>query len=356
MTDPHAPTDVPTASRGWQRCVSRLALAAVSVLLAGTASTALADGPSLVAASLTPAQQRAMLEGIDAVGRRGFLYEVARPAAPGGRASPTLYLYGTIHLGRVGSEPFNASVMAALRQSRRLAIEADPSDNQSTQALAMRLGQYPDGDGLQRHVSPALMARVRAFGEKNGLPAERVGRFRPWLLANMVALSSMSEAGLDPAMGSELYLAGYARSARMPILEVEGVEAQLRMLASLPDAMQTAQLDEALADVDSAESREQTRELFDLWLRGDRDAGNAMIDEMRRDADGKMFERYFVETLIDQRNRTMADRAETYLKQPGNTFLAVGALHLFGEAGLIREFERRGYRVADLQPPLAARR
>ena len=220
----------------------------------------------------------------------------------------------------------------------------------------MRLGQYADGDDLQRHIPPALMVRVRAYGAQNGLPATRVGRFRPWLLANMVALSSMTEAGLDPSMGSELYLTGYARSARLPVVEIEGVETQLRMLASSPDALQAAQLDEALTDVDSAASRAQTRELFDLWLHGDRPAGDAMIDAMRHDADGKLFERYFIETLIDQRNRTMADKAEGYLLLPGNTFFAVGSLHLFGEAGLIREFERRGYRVVDLQPPLASRR
>ena len=327
-----------------------LLVVSAALVVAASAGTAVAAEPARVAAALTPAQQREVLDGIDAVGRRGFLYAVSRPS-PSDR---TLYLYGTMHLGRVGSEPFNAAVMNALRQSSRLAIEADPSDNDSTQALALRLGQYADGDGLQRHVTPALMARVRAFGDRNGLPAERVGRFKPWLLANMVALSSLGEVGLDPSMGSELYLTGYARSARLPIVEIEGVETQLRMLASLPDALQTAQLDEALADVDSTESRDQTRALFDLWLRGDRPAGDALMDEMRRDADGKTFERYFIDTLIDRRNRTMADRAESDLRRPGNTFFAVGALHLFGQAGLIREFERRGYRVVDLQPPFTA--
>ena len=71
---------------------------------------------------------------------------------------------------------------------------------------------------------------------------------------------------------------------------------------------------------------------------------------MHRDAKGKAFERYFVEMLIDQRNRAMVDKGENYLERAGNTFFAVGALHLFGEAGLIREFQRRGYRVVDLQP------
>jgi uncharacterized protein YbaP (TraB family) len=341
--------DADPTCRAWLGCALRAVCAALVVALSAATAVVAAE-PARVAAVLTPAQQRAVLDGIDAVGRRGFLYAVSRPS-PSDR---TLYLYGTMHLGRIGSEPFNAAVMNALKQSSRLAIEADPSDNGSTQALALRLGQYAADDGLQRHIPPDLMARVQAFGDRNGLPAERLGRFRPWLLANMVALSSLGEVGLDPAMGSELYLTGYARSARLPVVEIEGVEAQLRMLASLPDALQAAQLDEALAEVDSAESRDQTRALFDLWLHGDRPAGDALIDEMRRDADGKVFERYFIETLIDRRNKTMADRAESELRRPGNTFFAVGALHLFGEAGLIREFERRGYRVVDLQPPLAA--
>ena len=49
----------------------------------------------------------------------------------------------------------------------------------------------------------------------------------------------------------------------------------------------------------------------------------------------------------------MADRAENYLERTGNAFFAVGALHLFGDTGLLRELARRGYQVVDLQPPLA---
>ena len=142
----------------------------------------------------------------------------------------------------------------------------------------------------------------------------------------------------------------------MPVLEIEGLAAQLRMLSTLPDAMQNAQLDEALSDVDSQRSRDDSLALFDLWLQGDAVAGDALVDDLHREASGKVFERYFVEALIDRRNHAMADAAEGYLALPGNTFFAVGSLHLFGTAGLVRELERRGYRVLDLQPPPVASR
>lgn len=335
--------------------IGRLAI----VLGACTALSSVAADAPKAPVPFDAAQRQQVLDQIESVGRRGFLYEISRPAGATdadlvGRKK--LFLYGTIHLGRIGSEPFNLAMLDALRQSTRLALEADPTDGANTQALALQLGRYPDGDGLQRHVPPALMARVRAFGAKNGMPADHVGRFKPWLLANMVSLAEMNSVGLDPMLGTELYLSGFARGVQMPVVEIEGVEAQLRLLASLPEAMQTAQLDEALNELDSDEAQAQTKALFDLWLDGDAVAGNQLIGEMHRDASGRAYEQYFVDELIDRRNRTMADQAEHYLERPGNTFFAIGALHLFGEAGLIREFERRGYRVVDLQQPLAARR
>ena len=365
------------ASQGLQRPASRVArsvevlrpsewsvgsqLRRLALLLtfttAATASCVAADVTSL--AALDAAGQRYDPEQIAAVGRRGFLYEVTRPSGASSDVDPLgrkLFLYGTIHLGRVGSEPFNASVLQALRQSTRLALEADPTDGARVRALTLVLGRYDDGDGLQRHVSPALMARVRAFGARNGLPADQIGRLKPWLLANMVLLAEFDGTGLDPMLGVELYLSGFARGMRMPIVEIEGVEAQLRLLAGQPEAMQSAQLDEALNELDRDAAPAQTSALFDLWLNGDGPAGDELVARMHRDAQGKAYEQYFIDELIDRRNRTMADRAEHDLERPGNTFFAIGALHLFGEAGLIREFERRGYRVVDLQPRLAERR
>ncbi len=304
-------------------------------------------------APLTDAQQRDVLAQIEAVGRRGFLYEVSKPVANASGEAATgkkLFLYGTMHLGRAGSEPFNGPIFAALRQSNRLALEADPSDAKSTQELALRLGQYEGNDSLQRHISPALMARVTVFGERNGMPADRISRFRPWLLANMVVLTDVAGAGLDPAMGSEMYLTGFARGLGLPVIEIEGLASQLHLLAGVPETLQNAQLEEALAELDSGKAQAQSKELFALWLKGDKTAGDAIVAQMHGEAKGKAFERYFVDTLIDRRNRAMADKGENYLERTGNTFFAVGALHLFGDAGLIREFERRGYRVVDLQP------
>lgn len=330
-------------------------LSLVGALAAAAETSSPLSAAAVSRAPLTESQKREVLAQIETVGRRGFLYEVSKASANDHRdaaAGKKLFLYGTMHLGRVGSEPFNGPVFSALRRSSRLALEADPSDTKSTQQLAMRLGQYEGSDNLQRHIPSELMARVKAFGERNGMPSDRIARFKPWLLANMVLLTDVAGAGLDPSMGSEMYLTGFARGRGVPVVEIEGLDSQMRLLAGLPDALQNAQLEEALAELESGDAQTQSKQLFSLWMNGDAAAGEAIVAQMHRDAEGKVFERYFVEALIDQRNRSMADKGEKYLERPGHTFFAVGALHLFGEAGLIREFQRRGYRVVDLQPPL----
>jgi uncharacterized protein YbaP (TraB family) len=52
----------------------------------------------------------------------------------------------------------------------------------------------------------------------------------------------------------------------------------------------------------------------------------------------------FQDRLITRRNRLMAERLQPYL-QEGNAFVAVGALHLPGETGLLELLEQRGYTV-----------
>jgi uncharacterized protein YbaP (TraB family) len=52
----------------------------------------------------------------------------------------------------------------------------------------------------------------------------------------------------------------------------------------------------------------------------------------------------FEEAMITARNRTMAAHAEPILDR-GNAFIAVGALHLPGEKGLIELFRQDGYTV-----------
>jgi len=51
--------------------------------------------------------------------------------------------------------------------------------------------------------------------------------------------------------------------------------------------------------------------------------------------------------LAVRRNILMLNRMQPYLKK-GNTFFAVGALHLIGKGGLLRLLESQGYKLTRL--------
>jgi uncharacterized protein len=48
--------------------------------------------------------------------------------------------------------------------------------------------------------------------------------------------------------------------------------------------------------------------------------------------------------LLDQRNHRMVTRLHTLLQQ-GKLFIAIGALHLPGENGVLHLLEQQGYKV-----------
>jgi uncharacterized protein YbaP (TraB family) len=53
-------------------------------------------------------------------------------------------------------------------------------------------------------------------------------------------------------------------------------------------------------------------------------------------------------TLIDQRNRQMADKIEEIVRGGSPSFVAVGAFHLVGKDGIVELLRRRGLAVRQL--------
>ncbi len=116
---------------------------------------------------------------------------------------------------------------------------------------------------------------------------------------------------------------------------------QLQAMASLPlelhveSLVETMKLGDRIGDVyETMVDLYQTGEVGMIWplfravLPSKEDEGYAEFEE----------------TMVTSRNRGMAENAEPFLQQ-GGAFIAVGALHLPGEKGLVELLRRAGYRV-----------
>jgi uncharacterized protein YbaP (TraB family) len=292
-------------------------------------------------------------EKVAATPKRGFLYRVvparldeSKPAQddPPGAC---LYLYGTIHVGKASLFPLNPVVAQSLSASSRLALEADPTKQSEVARLVGELALYPESDSLTNHIPSDLLARLPAIGARYHLPMARMLRMRAWMLAQSLDVLELERAGLTSSEGVEVILAQYALQRHIPVVEIEGFEEQLHLLSGEPPLVQVDELRESIEEIQTGRAARDAQDLLEGWANSDERAVEAALSELSEE-DGA-YAHFMVDDMLYARNRTMADRAETYCREGGTTFFAVGSLHLFSHAGLVAELTRRGYRVENLQ-------
>jgi uncharacterized protein YbaP (TraB family) len=275
-------------------------------------------------------------------GARGFLYEV-RPKKGDGH----LYVFGTIHVGTADRTPFTHAVRDALGKSSQLALEADPSD---LGGIASALGGqviYPAGDSLDRHISAATLGELKKVLQRLKLDEARILKMRLWLVPMALGLAEGEQRGLSGSYGSEVYLAAWAKSHTMPIVELEGAEAQMKLIASEPEDLQLESLDEALKDLQSGESVKKLDKIMKTWNDGDLKGAEEIVKKAHESK--RPSERDFARRLLDERNVGMDNKAEELLKSGKVTFLAVGTAHLFGAKGLLALLKSHGFVVTPLK-------
>ena len=76
-------------------------------------------------------------------------------------------------------------------------------------------------------------------------------------------------------------------------------------------------------------------------------AGLMALSEAAMQAGDQQLADEFQQHLVVERNHRMSDRMQVYLRQ-GEVFIAVGALHLPGEEGLLSLLEQQGFTVRRL--------
>lgn len=253
------------------------------------------------------------------------------------RGSPPSYVFGTIHSEDPRVLDLPAPVRAAMEVAETLVLEVVPDAKAlDAAAAAMRLAE---GTQLSDLVAPELYRRCVEAAASRGLPESVLLGLKPWAL---MALISTPQARTGEFLDRRLYRLAVA--GHKPTLALETTAEQLALFEQFSLAEQRALLRAALAA--HAQTQQRFAELLDAYLRGDLRALLKLSDAQVPGLDPALQER-FREVLIDARNRRMVRRIDA-LPDSGRYFIAVGALHLPGEHGLLSELARQGYDVRRL--------
>jgi hypothetical protein len=308
------------------------AFGAIAAILILAAADAVAQMPAAAATEKAPTQ---VSEGSP---RRGLLYEVRSDAG-------TVYLFGTIHVGKPEFYPLDAKVNGAFAASSALYLEVNLSDA-SLVTSASTMATYPEGTSLDRTLSPSAKTRLYGALERYGLPREAAIRMKPWMLGQTLLLMEAARRGYDPAYASELHLLGLATAQRKEVRGLETLGEQFAIFDRMPESAQQRFLEDIVDALDSPRMAMDLDALVAAWSHGD--ARELEYELARERSEGTAFARDVLPRLVDDRNRTMAERIADIVRSGRTTFVAVGALHLVGENGVVALLRARGFTVRAL--------
>jgi len=243
------------------------------------------------------------------------------------------YLFGTIHLSDAEVLELPPAVRKVFDASHGFVMETlmDRAD----MAAFSELMFYPQGESLRGVIGPGLFELTAAHLVRHGIAASTADHMRPW--AAFTVLSFPPPEGGQPL---DLYLLEQARTQAKAVFGLETMVEQGEILAGVDEAQQVRMLRDAVCNYERVQ--QDIDDMKRLWLARDLDGLVAVMDGY---ADGSIASREFLERLLYARNRRMAARLQTHLRE-GGMFIAVGALHLPGERGVLALLEGRGYRIS----------
>lgn len=262
------------------------------------------------------------------------------------------YLFGTMHLSDRRVTTLKPSVETALKSARTVILEiADLSPAALTSAMSVVNGAdlvYADGRTLADQLTPEEFEKVKKVVSSSGLPGDAAGMLKPWLVSTLLAVSECERR--QTASGAQVLdmkLASRAKEAAIPVVGLETIEQQLAALAGIPEDQQLQMLRVSLKYYERTADMMET--MLQLYLK--RDMGAAMPFQKALAAEmgvGEDAFEGFQKSLLLERNARMSAEALPHLAK-GSAFIAVGALHLPGKAGLVALLREAGYTVTPIE-------
>ena len=261
------------------------------------------------------------------------------------------YVLGTMHMADERIANLEGKRLQAFNASQTVIVEnieaLDPAQASAALLQHKDMTLYTDGTTLLDRLDEESKMALKSAVEERGMPFAVVQIMRPWLVATSVALPACELAAKQsgkPVL--DALIASTAKEQGKTLIGLESIGEQFSAMANLPEEFHLEALRETLKMGDLAEDMIKT--MKDLYLEGD----ISMIQPLTKmvspkTGNSKDYEA-FQDSLITKRNGVMAERSLPYLEK-GGVFVAVGALHLPGESGLLNAYSKAGYKITAIR-------
>lgn len=279
---------------------------------------------------------------------RPFLWQVEREGAP------TAWLFGTIHVPDARLQSLPPAVVQAFAAADRVVTEI-PLDMEAQLGVAQAV-MLPADEQLRTVLGDVRFARLSAvirealddeFPAAAAVVVAALDRLKPWAAMAQLALVEYLPELLSGRPSLDARLFADAQAAGKSVSALETVAEQASVFEVFTREEQLALLDSALtqAEAGARQGTQPGRMLVDRYLSGEAAALTAVLHDQA--PSDPALARKFEQVLLRDRNRRMVERFEALrAAHPRDVlFVAVGTLHLVGEASVPELLEARGYRI-----------
>ena len=261
------------------------------------------------------------------------------------------YVFGTMHVPDPEILDLPAPVEDAFARSQQAAFELVTDKTKLAEELRLftEAAMLPKDQRLSQLLGDVAYAQLIRIALRQRPSVTMIGgmhisQFKPWFVMLIVGRNDASASHLSRAAPTlDDWLEARAEKDGKKVVGLETFAEQLAVFNDLEMSDQVAVLVARLTDYNNWRSYRTSAELY---LQGDTGMFYGIWLEQLGRLEPNVADR-FAERFLDGRNRLMVERAMPLMEE-ASTFVAVGALHLPGEQGVLRLLERRGYRVTRL--------
>lgn len=255
------------------------------------------------------------------------------------------YIFGTHHVAPLSvAEQFGA--MEPFNSATRIVGEIDMTQDQMALAMALQSHLMAPADStLLKVISPEdykiINEEFKKWAPMPGVELAMLDGMKPMTVSSMVIIGMCAESmpGFDPQAQLDTWFQTTGKANGKTIVPLETAEQQAILLYDFtPISVQA----EALVDLlkNPTEAMEQTKALSDAYMAQDL---KAMYDLSMQDESHPEF----MEAMLDKRNADWLTKLPAIFEQ-GPSFVAVGALHLAGDKGVVEGLRKAGYTVTGI--------
>lgn len=258
------------------------------------------------------------------------------------------YLFGTHHLIPVQFLDSVQNIYTVFEKSNAVVSEVVLNDSDIT-AKVQKAALLPDSLTMENLLSPDDFEFVdREMMSTLQMSLMNLNKLRPSMIQNIYELQLYREFfRMNETTQSDTFFQQLAVKRKIPVKGLETIEQQIEILFPKKDINELK--DEARDLVQSIRNKveliQEYERMNNLYRKGDLDGLEKLNDEMNKKWNVSAEENA---NLIDKRNENWMKRLPDLLITH-SCFIAVGALHLPGEYGLLHLLQKEGYKVSPVK-------